>query len=445
MVRIEMELRPKTILIINVHSSLNKGDQALFEAALAINRTAFVNPRLVALVNWPAEPYFAQADDFQTLPSPLCLACGSANGSKLKEAWGILRGSLAGWLFAHGLRRLSHRIGDPAWEHLFQAYQDADLVVSVPGNMFLSTGKFGWSFLAAALQVGLAHWFKKPVYVLPQSIGPLKRGWERKMLSSIFGRARKVYLRDQVSLRLAQEIGLPEGIVSFAPDPAFALPAVSQPEALGLLSCYGYQEDGRNIGVTIISPMGRFLDPQKMEAYYTTLADVLERMASEFQARLFIFNQVIGPTSLEDDRLAVEKVLKKIPGGSSQIHWVNEILHPAMLRACYGQMQLFIASRLHSGIFALSMGVPTLFVGFLTKTRGVMEALGLEQWVIDFSQVDQDILWEKLQTAWLEKEPYAASLQEILPPIQQSISEIGTWISQDYEQYAAKNTPSPTH
>jgi colanic acid/amylovoran biosynthesis protein len=431
----------KTILIINVHSSQNIGDLALLEAAFSICRAAFEEPRLLALVNWPDEPYFAQADGFQTLPSPLCLAGGSTETSKWKEAWGILLGSLAGWCSAHGLGWLTQRIVGPAWESLFQAYRAADLVFSVPGNIFHSTGKLGWPFLTAALQVGLAHWFKKPVYVLPQSIGPLKRGWERSMLRSLYGRARRVYLRDQISLRLAQEIGLPEEVVSFAPDPAFALPGGSQPEALGLLSHYGFQDDGRNIGVTIISPMGRFLDPQKLEAYYSTLADVLEQMALELQVRIFLFNQVTGPTALEDDRLAVEKVLKMIPGGSSRIHWVNETLSPAMLKACYGQMQLFIASRLHSGIFALSMGVPTVFIGFLTKTRGVMEALGLENWVMDFSQVNSDLVLERVRSAWMEKESYAARLKEILPPIQQSISEIGKWISQDYEQYSAKNTP----
>lgn len=439
-----MEAHPRTILILNVHSSQNIGDQALLEAAFLILRAAFEVPNLIVLANWPREPYFAQGKGFQVLPSPLSLAGGAPEGSKWGEAWGILRGALAGWLSASGWDGLARRLAGSAWRNLFQVYRTADLVVSVPGNMFLSTGKFGWNFLAAALQVALAHWSKKPVYVLPQSIGPLKRGWERKLLGSIFGRARRVYLRDQISLRLAEEIGLPDALISYAPDPAFALPGENPSEALDLLSRYGYLNDGSNIGATIISPMGRFLDRQALENYYLTFASLLEQMTAELPARVFLFNQVTGPTAQEDDRRAVEKVLQKVTRGASQIHWVNEILAPAMLKACYGQMQLFIGSRLHSGIFALSMGVPTVFIGYLTKTRGVMEALNLESWVIDLAQVEPELVWDKVQAAWREKQAYASRLQEILPPLHQAILEIGKWISQDYERYSEKNPPRST-
>ncbi len=233
--------------------------------------------------------------------------------------------------------------------------------------------------------------------------------------------------------------------MSFAPDPAFALPVENQTEALAFLARYGYKNDGHNIGATIISPMGHFLNPERLENYYTTVARALDRLASEYQVRIFLFNQVTGPTAIEDDRLAVEKLLARIPGDLKRVSWVNETLSPALLSACYGQMQLFIASRLHSGIFALSMGVPTLFIGFLTKTRGVMEAIGLENWVVDFSFLDEAKLWERLQTSWLEKEAYAARLQEILPPLKKSVLDISTWISKDYEQYQQENTPRSNH
>ncbi len=198
-----MEDNPKTVLIANVHSSRNIGDQALLESAFMILRMAFGKPRLLVSVNWPDEPYFKQADGFETFPSPLALVGGATNRSKWKQALGILRGSLAGWLEARGFHGLSTRIGGPGWNRLFQAYRDADLIVGVSGNIFLSTGKFGWPFLTGALSVELAHWFRKPFYVLPQSIGPLKRNWERKLLRSIYGRARQVFLRDQVSLRVS--------------------------------------------------------------------------------------------------------------------------------------------------------------------------------------------------------------------------------------------------
>jgi len=66
---------------------------------------------------------------------------------------------------------------------------------------------------------------------------------------------------------------------------------------------------------------------------------------------------------------------------------INQAVKPALLKACYGYMQAFLASRLHSGVFALGMNVPTIFIGYLSKTHGVLEALGLETNVIDLKDL----------------------------------------------------------
>ena len=82
---------------------------------------------------------------------------------------------------------------------------------------------------------------------------------------------------------------------------------------------------------------------------------------------------------------------------------VDGVIAPAMLKACYGLMDFFIPSRLHSGIFALGMNAPCFFIGYLSKTRGVLRSIGLEDWVIDLKDFTEDYFSRKLQFHWEER------------------------------------------
>ena len=48
----------------------------------------------------------------------------------------------------------------------------------------------------------------------------------------------------------------------------------------------------------------------------------------------------------------------------------------------WSRCDMFIGTRMHSNIFALAGGVPTIAISYLHKTTGIMEDLGLSDWVI---------------------------------------------------------------
>ncbi len=420
------------VLITNVHSSLNAGDLALLESACAQLRLVFKDPELIVSANWPEEPYFTGAS-FTTVASPWYLA-GRTRGAG--TAAQIAR-TLAGWLqaryhAAHPVPGGLRREGGRSWQSLFAAYHKADLVVGVSGNQFYSTGKFGWPMPVNALSVELAHMYGKPFYTLPQSIGPLKRGWERSLLRSIYGRARGVFFRENISVQLVQRIGIPPEKCHYAPDPAFAYPSAGRDQALALLSPYGYRPGEDSLGLTIIAPMGRSLQPDQVDRYYHSLAGLLVRLVRKLGLKVYIFDQVIGPTLQEDDRRATRRVLDLVGEPVNGIIWVNQTLTPGQLKACYGCMQVFIASRLHSGIFALGEGVPVLFINYLTKTRGVMEAAGLEDWVLDLAAIEENTLYDSVCAAWEARQRNALRLtQAVLPEIVAKVNQSVEWIARD--------------
>ena len=420
-----------TILIINFHSTKNAGDFSLLMAAVDILNAAFESPRIIVSANWPNENAYRDLK-IEVVPSFWTLAGVSRDKNIIKQIHKLLWSFLKIALLRKQKNNCDVEPNLLPWRQLLMSYQCADLVVGVSGNQFYSTGRFGWPFPASMCSVAMAHIYKKPLYILPQSIGPLKRVWEKMFLRSTYRKARKVFLRDNKSMQLAKEIGLPLHKVDYAPDPAFQLKPALNHEALNILKGYGYTNSIPALGVTIIAPMGHSLVEDEVKNYYSVITSGLEKFLRTYNAKVMIFNQVSGPTINEDDSYFSEMICKKLQNKSLNIIHVNEQLNPRLLKACYGYMTAFVASRLHSGIFSLSMLVPTLFIGYLSKTKGLLNACGLDDSLVEIKDLTEELFWEKLTTIWGNLEAEKAKIKIVLPNILAETTKPGEFIRKDF-------------
>ncbi|MBS3945671.1 MAG: polysaccharide pyruvyl transferase family protein [Melioribacter sp.] len=423
------------ILIILAHSTHNAGDLALLELAISQLRYYFNNAETTIASNYPDETKIDDLVD-KVVPSPHALIRKNGKNSVFRQLISLF--SL--WIFSYIYRymwRLSGLISCQ-WNTLLTAYQEADFIIALSGNQFYSTGKYGWSIFSHALSVDLAYRFSKPVYVLPQSIGPLKRWWERKLVYWLYSRANIVFLRDKSSIDLAIDIGLPVEKVHYAPDPAFTLKPAEPIEAQKILLKNGWDPKTPSIGVTIIAPMGKSLNFDHIQNYYQSIAIALTNFAISKKMQIVFFNQVTGPTAIEDDRIPTHAIYEKIKSISPAIKILNvtEVLSPSMLKACYGKMDLFLASRLHSGIFALGMYVPTIFVGYLSKTMGLLNSLGLHELGIELNVVNCTSLEHLFLTTWNSRkslrDKIAIKILEIIPQTEQPPLDIHMDFSHKY-------------
>jgi polysaccharide pyruvyl transferase WcaK-like protein len=133
---------------------------------------------------------------------------------------------------------------------------------------------------------------------------------------------------------------------------------------------------------------------------------------------------VYGPTPDENDFIGIERVIDTIGDQmNNKIHYINRELQPSELKACYGMMDLFVASRLHSGIFSLAMFVPTLFIGYLHKTVGVLEAIHLNDYHIDLKNVDKENLLEKVIDMWSNRFILSKTLHNEIAIIEKQLFE----------------------
>jgi len=417
------------ILLTNFHSMRNAGDAALLDTSLRILGEAFPDARFALSANYPHEPELVR-QGLEIMPSPGAITGSFSGTSPFRQVLGLSDGL---WL----ARRASADPSRPmpsGWQRLFQAYREAGLVVCCPGNPFFSMGRVGWPLWVSLSSLWLAHCFGRPLYILPQTLGPFRRGWETRGMRSLLLRARRVFVRDLPSQRLALSWGLGIGQVQYSPDLALDFPPASEQEARQALSRWGYSPASPALGINLVPRLVLTLSPASLEAAYQAFAAALGCFAAESGVQLFFFAQSTGPTNREDDRLPARRVLEMLPAGCRAV-LVDEPFRPALLKACYGLMDAFVACRLHAGLFALGMGVPCLFVGYLEKTKGVLEMLDWLEWMIALEQITPELLARRLWSLWQQRGDLRARLQRLIPEMAAFIPQPAKIIREDLARY----------
>ena len=401
------------ILLISFHSALNAGDLGLLISTRDILSQAYPNCEITVSANNPDE-FLLKEEGFKTIPSCFALAGLNRQLPTIKQ--------LANFLII--MAKLNFVTKSSEITKVQDAYNNADIVMSVPGNQFFSKGRFGWPLPVNIVDIVLARKFRKPLIILPQSLGPLNRWWEKAMIKNAFGYAKKIYFRDENSVKLAETLNLPKERIAYIPDLAINLKSEPSIQAEELLQSYGVDFHYPTIGVTIIAKMSKALKDKEMEKYYQSVEEALDLFSKAHNLQIVFFNQVTGPTVKENDGVPTMVMQKALTSrGSKAIH-INERLSPTMLKACYGKMDLFLASRLHSGLFSIGMCVPTLFLGYLSKTEGVVKSLGLTDNFIDIKDISTIEVEKKLELLWNNRNEKREQLFEVIKSASDEIFSI---------------------
>ncbi len=424
------------ILVINIHSTANAGDAVLLDVTLQKLREFFPGCELILSMN-DADGYAGSE------PVVSSFTAWFKNSSRHGAQWRCWPLLLAPWLLLQSvLAAAVYR----CWQRSFwlamslrqrtlvQAYLEADLVVSCPGNFLYSSGLIGIPFLLAIWTITYAWLAGKPVYMMPQTIGPLRRRWEYAVLRWLLPKLRVVLLRDQNSLALCTAAGIHHPRCYLTPDIAFLFAGAAPAAGQMLIAEQGMDPHTQRplLGVTVINWGAQNRRFTQQMAYEQAVARVIQFFITEYNGACLLFPQVHGPTPAEDDRIPARRVCAQLAQLGARVQVVEREVTPAQLKAAYGQMDLFIGTRLHSNIFALTEIVPVLAIAYQYKTQGIMQMLGLQAWVIDIEKVSEDALIALLQQLWVQRTAVQAELRARIPALQHQAHTILAYVRDDY-------------
>lgn len=99
----------------------------------------------------------------------------------------------------------------------------------------------------------------------------------------------------------------------------------------------------------------------------------------------------------------INKIIKMVDKKDA-VKILSKEFNSEIQQAIISQMDLFIGNRYHSVIFALKGKIPTVCLAYEHKSIGIMDTVKLNKFVIKISDFSYEILIDKINQAWREKE-----------------------------------------
>jgi colanic acid/amylovoran biosynthesis protein len=286
-------------------------------------------------------------------------------------------------------------------KEILKAYSNANIILSCGG------GFLGGHHLAIrhVYSIYFGKLLKKPVVIWAQSIEPFGNIATSIFTKFVLNRVDLITTREKLSFEYLKSLNIKPDIRLTA-DAAFLVDYISDEEAIKLLEKGGIKKDKLVIGMTVKKwnfPGHKNAD-KKFLNYLNVISKTIEYIISSMDARVILFPQVIC-TSYDDDDRTVSHLIKSKLNDSikERVIVLTDDYRVEELKGMIGQMDLFIGTRMHSNIFATSMNVPTLAISYQQKTDGVMEMLGLEEYVIDINTINTQELISKIEKIWAER------------------------------------------
>jgi colanic acid/amylovoran biosynthesis protein len=381
------------ILIINAHSSRNKGDAGILLSMIDSLRKN--NPGCSIKIKSRFSEVDKKAYDVSVAS---CVANISIDPKtsrflKLFSAFKLLR------------MLNSNQKGVDA------DYDWADVVVSCGGGFLLSHG-FSAALMQHLVQIKVAFDYKKPVIIYSQSIGPFYNSQMQTLAKRVLDKVDKIYIREKISKEWLKKINCENKSLTIVPDSAFCMEAQQSELVDKMFNEIKENHNGPIVGLTARDWNFPEVNDTAFyrKKYINSIQETIKFIEEKYNGKVLLMPQVLGPNPFNDDRIISKEILDGI--NSKYAELINYDFHPRELKYFYSKMDMFIGTRMHSNIFALSSNIPTVAINYEHKTKGIMELLKLDDYVLDINDITAEGLIKKTENCWNKRDLLKQHLEE---------------------------------
>jgi colanic acid/amylovoran biosynthesis protein len=259
--------------------------------------------------------------------------------------------------------------------------------------------------------VFLAKKYKIPVFILPNSIGPLKNRLARKIVLKALKYAKVVYVRESTSLKYLKT----EGINALkSPDLGFYLKP-SKRDFKNYLHDRGvFVGDKKCIALTL-RPYRFDGKPNADELYDNYLTQIktfiLDSLSKGMNVTLMA--HTIGPSAHEDDTIPLLEIYNSMEAHKNLIYLHDRDLNSEDLEKIYSYYDLVVGTRFHSVIFALNVNTPALAIAYGgNKAVGIMNDMELSEFVVPIENPKANKLIDLSNTILNNTEDYISKIEK---------------------------------
>jgi colanic acid/amylovoran biosynthesis protein len=278
-------------------------------------------------------------------------------------------------------------------------YEDADCVIMCGGGNIYNNGLYLTSSLLVSMyEILFCTQLRKPMMIWANSIGPFKLKIINPLIARILNKVKVITTREEISKSILESIGVSTSVFLTA-DAAFSLEESGEAEARKVLnSAIKIPPQTLTIGVTAINK-DFYPENQDIEwtvnNYFNTFAGAIDLAVSKYGVYVIFFPHNRTVNKNRNDKHASMEIRERLKN-KSNVYILDGDYPPEQMKGMYGCMDLFIGTRFHSCIFALSMCVPTIVIGYSHKAPGIVKMLDMQDFLLDINHLRTKDIIEKI-------------------------------------------------
>jgi colanic acid/amylovoran biosynthesis protein len=277
-------------------------------------------------------------------------------------------------------------------------YLECDVAVTIGGEMI--SGTF-WKVLPLHLHMyWLAQHCGAKVVVFPQSIGPFKKDWTRKLAKLVLSKCNVVTGRDELSMEELRSLGLTSSNVLFSPDVGVGQPMSSKEDATVFLESLGV-DLGKRCWIGVTCSAGSPESGIQRIDHISTLVDALTLVGSEREIGVVLIpaNMPVKGEKPTDYNASSELHERLLAEGIHSIICPVQVMPARLFKAVSGLLNVFVSTRMHAAILSTMAPVPTITLNTQRKLLGYMTLVGQEAYSLNLQGLNSKNLADKIKEA----------------------------------------------
>ena len=387
----------KRITITNAYTWYNKGDAGILLGIVEILKKIYKNEVIIDVLSFTPEEDGKRYCKDKTIKNVYSnvLNPHPYKHSKIGKIKAIIK-LMFNMIYQFFMINVSKKKLIKKYDN-YKSLNDSDYII-VCGGGFLGGRKFD-SFMHL-FQIYINSKFKKKVIMMGTSIEPITNKFVKKITENILKKVDYIYAREVITYDYLKEF-MPKDKFDLIPDMAFMLKDVK----VNLNYVDKWKKNFKYIyGLTVRKwdfpeeKNGKAL----FENYKKELAKFIEYKAKKDNS-LFVFVPQVIVEHGNDANVAKE--IKDLLQEDLKKHFLilEDDIHPNEVKQLIWNFDFFIGTRMHSNIFATSMGIPTIAIAYEKKTNGIMHTVNLDDYVLEMKSLTFEDL-KKISNIQLKNE-----------------------------------------
>ncbi|HZH93030.1 MAG TPA: polysaccharide pyruvyl transferase CsaB [Tissierellaceae bacterium] len=279
---------------------------------------------------------------------------------------------------------------------VYKSLRDSDILISGGGSLLQDVTSTR-SLLYYLALMRLAFLLRKPVMVYANGIGPVNRPFNRYLTKNTLNKVQQITLRDRGSLEYIQKLGVTNKNVKVTADPVFTLEAVDNNRVNQIFINENIYPNKPLVGVSV-----RYWKDDKNLS--REISKALQEIIDEKNIEILMI-----PMHYPEDLEICQGIREMV--NREECHILQAKYTAEEIMGIIGKLEMMVAMRLHSLIYAATRKVPMMGLIYDPKVEGLLRELEIP-YSVSVDNLEAASFKEVFHAAWDDLDKMRENISE---------------------------------